>query len=548
MSLVTDYSGIVVAQNQSPETGTSYVTGTVYQDFTLPDDFVRGDGSSSAITPALTGIQFFVSLASTSPSIAWSLERYDFGTGWITEESGSVSEAVATGQQWITVFFDSELAIPDTWLDDTFRLKINVGTDYVYYATPNPLAPLRAYTNAGGSSPVLDASREVSLLFRVLGSVADEGTDFLGNRYRSAAIHTSVNDVATNIDGYWLSKPNPSRFAVENLYFDVRDIDLPAVIDRVLVDPVTPGVFFHVYYSTEGVDPSGYTPDDWDDLLWTRVPHTFQATRRETHALPQPITARFVKIEFSHLQARPYAQGDTAVPIEYRKHPKWVLDYFLLRAERDNVSDDPFVARNVAVTFDALDLAYNYYLDDLRQEPDAPVLLGTDGDTVKSFLTQRNDVSDYLDIATYSRIRTTFSQFSEHPALFAKLDYLPSLYSVAQAYADLYVYPAERDLPSMTFDSRVVSQVNRDPVLYEQSFPVMFFFIQCRHQYRKVVASLTHGRAYFVGIREIRFDREQYTSEVDSAAYIERLDDTANTSRDDFLRSRPHNTIARTPV
>lgn len=548
MSFVTDYSGIVVAQNQSPETGTSYVTGTVYQDFVLPDDFVRGDGSSSAVTPSLTGVQFFVSLASTAPLLSWSLERYDFGTGWIVERSGSVAEAVATGQQWVTAFFDSELAVPDTWLTDTFRLRLNVGSDHVYYSAPNPLAPLRAYTNAGGSSPVLDDSREVSLLFRLLGSVADTGMDFLGNLYRSAAIHASVNDIATNIDGYWLSKPNPSRFAVENLYFDVRDIDLPAVIDRILLDPVTPGVFFHVYYSTEDVDPSGFTTDDWDDLLWTRVPHTFQATRRETHALPQPITANFVKIEFSHLQARPYAQGDTEVPIEYRKHPKWVLDYFLLRAERDNVSDDPFVARNVAVTFDALDLAYNYYLDDLRQEPDAPVLLGTDGDTVKDFLTQRNDVSDYLDIETYSRIRTTFSQFSEHPALFAKLDYLPSLYTVAQAYSDLYVYPAERDLPSMTFNSRVVSQVNRDPVFYEQSFPVMFFFVRCRHQYRKVVAPLTHGRAYFVGVREVRFDREQYTSEVDTPAYIERLDDTANTSRDDFFHDRPRSAITRTAV
>lgn len=553
--LTTDYSGVVLEQSDPPEGVGSVVTGTVYQDFFLPDDYVRGPDASNAVIPDLTGLQIYVTSASTDETVTWALEEYDAGVGWTSRRTGSITELPVTGEQWITIFFDDALPLSLTSVESRFRMKFVLGDVDAYYSAPNPLAFNRAYTDgdptlAVGASPVLDTSREVSLLFRVLASTTDSDVDFLGNRYRSAAVSTIVDNVSTNAgsDIFWLSKPNPSRFAVETLCFDMRDEGVPVVIDRVLIDPVTPNVVFHVYYSNDDVDPTDYTDDQWDNLLWTRVPFTFHARRRETHALPRPISASFVKIEFSHLQAKPYNPGNFQKPVVYKKHPKWVLDYFLLRAEADRTSDDRFVAGRVRVTFDALDLAYNYYLDDLRQEPISPIKLINGADNVKNFMTARNDVSDYVDTETMLRIRTTFDEFAIHPGLFSKTNYLPSVYAGPQGLAEATTYPAEQATPSLVYRGSDVSGVNREPVLFEQDFPLMFFFIDCRHTYRKVLASLSHGRAYFVGIREIQFDRDQYSSEIDTRNYIERLDDTANTSVNDFLAPRESALITRTAV
>jgi hypothetical protein len=70
-----------------------------------------------------------------------------------------------------------------------------------------------------------DTGREYLLMFRILADVADEGVDFLGNVYRSAVNRSSTSFVTTDVGGdrdqYWLSAPQPSRFAVVNQYFDL---------------------------------------------------------------------------------------------------------------------------------------------------------------------------------------------------------------------------------------------------------------------------------------------------------------------------------------
>src|SRR6202035_2702344 len=83
------------------------------------------------------------------------------------------------------------------------------------------------------------------------------------------------------------------------------------VVDSVLIDPITSGVAFNIYYSNdltgsnlkEGEEP---TIEDWEKKLWTHVPQTYVTSGKTTYALPEPITAKFIKLEFSHLQAKPY--------------------------------------------------------------------------------------------------------------------------------------------------------------------------------------------------------------------------------------------------
>jgi len=727
-----NYSGVVINQNQTSVASITTDGLWRYQEFFLPSDYARGSDADETIIPALTGIQLLAGVTdATAASIDWTLQYDLFGSGWQTLASGTVASAQAVGDKiWIDIYFDSPLAITNDLLSERFRFGFNptAGISKAWITTPNPFATqfAKAY-QSNGTTVIQSGGQDAAFNLRVLARVADDGTDFLGNRYRSVVIENNGDERS------WLSKPNPSRFAVESLYYDVRpqthdtyeqgwsainyitnpkakndvsgwsiqgaggetltnlvsdmyvawpsgfssgfignpnlhtnvryhftagidvvagdvirfagwvnsasnvgqidvsiarpgfasitsgaqatpvpqqwywleveytavatetlqiyvhhssgndiqftgmiltknalalDLTQPTsyfdgdtapsewmgvanastsrngpawnilnsgpddntvVIDSVLVDPTTPGVYFNIYYSSEG--SPGTTPDEWDDKLWTHVPRTFHALKRENHVLPEPIVAKYIKIEFSHLQARYYSPGDFARPTEYRKHPKWVLDYFLARTTSELAADRLFTGR-VGVIYDAISLAYDYYLDDLAREPDQPVEIDQRYKDVQNFLNQRNDASDQIDGETLSKINLALAPYSSHPTTFAKDDYLLGEYAKAAAGHTLGSYPSEVDSSTIGFPD--VAELRNEAVVFESDFPVMFFYLTCRHKYREVIAPFSHDRAYFVGIKEIAFTRDHYTAATDSAAYREPAGDLLNTERNDF--------------
>jgi hypothetical protein len=539
----------------------------------------------------------------------WIIERYDLGDGWQTLDTGTAVGAPHSGNEvWVSAYATKPIEINDDWLDERFRfgirsrssvlerfkeeveatntqviidgqphdivlqqgiphhflldsvphtlykdpasgkvyLSVERGIENIWVSHPNPLATqsVKAY-GSDGTTPLQVLGEDTSLMFRLLGGIAEQGTDFLGNRYRSTITRTNIENVSTTDTGaqerYWLSKPNPSKFAVENLYFDISDgLNGARAVDRILLDPLTPGVFFNVYYSSEG-DPE--TEDAlWENKLWTRVPNVFQMKNRTTHALPTPISARYIKLEFSHLQPKWYAPNAFQKPTLYKKHPKWVLDYFLARLTAERNTEDPFIARTVRVEYDALDLAYNYYLDDLAQGPLTPVELGQrDFDALTNFLRTRNDSSDQIDSTTRSQIGLTLQPYLKHPSSRARINYLLSLYTVGTTSllqsgervlrTD---YPVE--LPSTPQAiSDQVSALDRESLVIENSMPVMNFFLPCRHKYRTVTASFSNDKAYFAGIKEVAFLRDRYAKAFDQRMYTEASGDTMNSERNDFL-------------
>ena len=547
---------------------------------------------------------------SDTATLDWTLERYEVGDGWQPLDDGISTGTNRSGNKvWFTVYFTEPVEIQREWLEDRFRIGIrgrdtteNVfkqivpyengvvtinsrpfefrlrpgvpyhfeldgvpsvlhldsvsnkayfsterGIAHVWTSFPNPLATasVKAY-QSDGTTPLQINALDTSINFRVLAGTAEEGTDFLGNRYRSIVTKTKVGSTTTldsaEKDQYWLSRPNPSKFGVESMYFDISDYrEQPTTVDHVLLDPVLPGVYFSVYYSNEG-DP-GTNELEWSDKLWTRIPNTFQAKGRFRHPLPQPVTARFLKVEFTHLQPRWYAPGNFQKPMLYNKHPKWVLDYFMLRTEIERNTDDPFIARQIGVEFNSLDLAYNYYLDDLDQDPLSPGELGAGNiNELQEFLRVRTDESDHIDGETLSRIRATFQPFTDHPATQSKLDYLLSTYSLGAAAilksGERVLYP---DYPTeLAFDPSVstdfVSSIKREKLVIENSMPVMYFFVPSRHRYRQVMATLDNDKAYFAGVKEIGFQRDRYTVAHDNPLYIESAGDNVNTERNDFVQ------------
>lgn len=547
-SLAMTYSGVVVNQNVRPDAPNDLYSidagSFVLQEFFLPDGYRRGTESSEVIFPSISGLQIMVECLadSNAASVDWFLEYQLFGSGWTRVASGSsVGLATEGPRSWFNIFFDSPVGITESIVKSRMRfgIKATKGISRWWYSAPNPLNlpnRVKAYA-ANGTTPLIRPTdnAEFSFCFRVLGLTVDEGTDYLGNPYRSAVRQTSPVNISTALgadrDSYWLSKPNPSKFAVEALYFDVRKADdAVSVIDRVIIDPITPGPYFSIYYSDEG--DMGQNERDWEDKLWTRVPQTYRMERRETHVLPSPVKAKFIKIEFSHLQAKYYAPGDFQQSIRYKKHPKWVLDYFLARVAAN--LQNPFLAERVAVVFDALDLAYNYYLDDLGQEPQATIDVNNTALTqITNFLSDRSDASDRIDPATLDKINLSLDPYRQHPALRGTSDTLLADYS-RQTIDFTADYAIEEGAPT-TIRTAEVSSLNRDRVVVEQNYPVMFFFLTCRHAYREIEAKFSHDRAYFVGVRELAFLRDNYMTAFDTSTYIEPNADTLNIERNDFV-------------
>lgn len=409
------------------------------------------------------------------------------------------------------------------------------GVTRLWYTTPNPLLLQRVKGyGSDGVTAILDTAREVSFMFRLLANSADDGIDYLGNNYRSCLTRQKVRYIATGTataDNYWLSKPNPSKFAVESLYFDVRHNGDPAVIDRVLIDPVTPGIYAQIYYSND--QNPGQDTDSWDKLMWTHVPRAFALAKRDTYVLPTPITANFVKIEFSHLQARHYAPGDFQRPIKYRKHPSWVLDYFLALYQAQSVSDDPYVASTVNVAYDAIDLAFSYYTNDIAQTTNMPNVIPdkvTEIAQIANVTSNTDSAEGKVDTETLAKINTAFQRFSRLPALMGSISSILGQYGMA-----ISTNTANEDISYAVADTTNVSTTDREGLILENNFPVMYFYIECRHGYRESLAMFDNDTGYFAGIKQVAFLREQYSTQSDDTLYIESAGDNINVERNDFV-------------
>lgn len=479
-------------------------TGT-WQTFRLPETYQRADKD----IPDITGFQFCFDTSSvTDFSANVTLQVAEFGD-WTTLAAGSVRENVVNDtKEWISVYFDNPIKVNREWLLRQFRVQVQSDT------------------------PIWSGDGQIA--YKLLAYTADDGTDFLSNRYRSVVRRAAVDDFSTvatdNVNGFWYSKPNPSKYAVESLYFDVRDTnDAATVVDRVLVDPITPGVYFNLYYSSDGEEP-GVSEQDWETKLWTPVYQIFKMERRMEHVLPEPITAKYMKVEFSHLQAQHYSPGTFAQPIAYKKFPKWVLDYFMARLTTEQVTEDPFVARSVRVIYDALKLGYDYYLDDLRHDPTDPNCYC--GRSLQSFLQERSDASDQIDTTTAAKVVAELRPFTKQPAERIKgLEWLLGEAALEQMNLN---YPVEQ-VTRPAADTASVSQLNRESLVLEANYPVMFFHVPCRHTYREVEAAFENDRAYFVGIRELAFTRDHYTVASDQGVYVDNLSDWKNVIRNDFI-------------
>ena len=760
MNVCAEYSGVIIDQNvisASLDPGTDFF----YQEFRLPENYLRGSKVGQERYPGLSGFQLLTEVeegAALTATLNYTIEQHNFGdTFWEVLATGTVVGAQAEGERiWIDVILGAEIPVTESMATNVSELRIGFqvvsGISKVYYAQPNPLPGFVEALQSDGSALL---SPSASFAFRVLGLVADSGTDFLGDPYRSVVVHSEADSPIEGNTGYWLSAPQPSQFAVTSHYSDLRtypetpsygtineiinpsfeydavgqapfgwsaippayfpedqiervevikespltyrqtlkarlpfatykskakltvieaegapagknvlevftegarfqnregasigevavveakpetfsvwlrapkekefklaltfgdsivgkaeqlvtvkpewqrfsvtlipvatgtthvsvlvptsekleartfymdgamvnqgstaaayiDGDSPSckwvnqsgrsgsyelvepelednavVIDSIIVDPLVTGVAFNVYYTNDlngSEEPGEMTEEQWEQKIWVHVPQSYVTTVKTTYVLPEPITAKFVKIEFSHLQPRPYEPGNYQKPTGYKLFPDWVAAPFLAE-----LTLPAFTAKRVGVVYDALELAYQPLIADLIQSPNSPEL-----PTPASTITP--PAANRVDPGTLRRIELNLDTYTKPPA--ARADPTTLLGVRASFNANNQPsYPVEGQPEFKGNPTIAVSGLNRQAIVLDESIPVIFFWVTCRHEYKEANAIFENDRAYFAGLKELAFLRHQFSVEADNTLYIESGTDTTNSEVNDF--------------
>lgn len=388
--------------------------------------------------------------------------------------------------------------------------------------------------------------------------VVDTGEDILGNSYiTSLETFEAAKATDGNTTTFWQSQPNPTRNAVECLYFDLRNNSEPvtmeylnqfqmgalegrsmadmenyaaggAVVDEIYLDPVTFGPSMHIYYSNDDYG-------DWDYKLWIPIPRQY-TLKKGYHALPSPTFCKFIKLEFTNLAAAPYnlIEYPTLPQIEYRRFPTWVQNYFTNQyiKQVDNAGIYNPIDR---ITIDPLELGFRKPEDrfgegDLstRQPPD----IKSTTEEIKDFIEGLNDTAQSQDREVVEQQINYRPAFMWQDDLILQLDSTHALSRVAkngdtgwnaELPPTIEPAPALQSIPDLTESEE------------EKQTPIMWFPRKCRHGYQIVRGDRPSKISYFVAIREVSFHRRNYEAQFDESFYIETLDDTAHIQSNDFV-------------
>jgi hypothetical protein len=299
--------------------------------------------------------------------------------------------------------------------------------------------------------------------------------------------------------------------------------DNAVVIDSIILDPTTPGVAFNIYYTNDltGTGENEMTEEEWEQKLWIHVPQSYVTSVKTTYVLPEPITAKFIMIEFSQLQARPYEPGDYQKPTKYKLFPDWVATPFLAE-----LTLPAFTAKRVGVVYDALELGYKPLIEDLIQGPSSP-----EHPTPTPSIAP--PASNRVDPETLRLIETTLNTYLKPPA--SRADPTTLLGARASTNSNNEPsYPVEGEPQFRNNTTIAVSGLNRQAIVLDESMPVMFFWVTCRHEYKELNAPFENDRAYFAGLKELAFLRSQFSVASDTELYIEAGTDDTNTELSDF--------------
>lgn len=380
--------------------------------------------------------------------------------------------------------------------------------------------------------------------------VPNSGVDVLGNAYVTEA-KTYNYDKAFDEqeDTYWQSQINPSKFAVESLYLDVRTGSDASFIDELYVDPLTPECLMHVYYSTDDTND-----DNWDNKLWTPVPRHY-ILKRGNFKLVETIHAKYIKLEFTKLAITPYNTLNLPVKLDvtYRTFPSWVESYVYANpsGKTNDPLENPSLYTRVSANTANLGLLPPR-MDKLKDETPKSILNFIQTNRKSSVLseyqvwknpeTQKND-RPILDRQIILYPNAISNLYQQNMLNTVKPNLVDNRYRYSVKLEDSVNWIPENPVVAKPLVT-AATRSDRTPVVEEKNWPDMWFMRKCRHAYKVIQAPRSANVGYYVAIREIKFYKKDKTVRSDTSNYRENLIDDSSISVNTFYQKDWRWTIA----
>jgi hypothetical protein len=391
-------------------------------------------------------------------------------------------------------------------------------------------------------SPTIEWSIEVRNLrfLHVIAKIEDfvpiNNIDVLGNSYRTVLNEYSLENALKNkINRYWKSQVNPSRFAVEAIYFDISDNGDPSLIDEIYLDPLTSGCIVHVYYTDDD------STSDWDNKLWSPIPRHYVLGKGNIN-LPNTIQAKYIKIEFTNLSTVAYNFPNTKESVRYRLYPTWVEQ---MAKQFAPITDSPLRSNEAYSIVDPSFLNMGVVTPEKdKLTPEVP-----------------KSVLDFIEANVQSTVLNEY-QVWKNPELQAdssiNLDRTINIYpnSVDNLYSKSLLSTikindrggATENLLNSTDPSswnvelpltpkelvNLASRNDRTLVEEEKTWPDMWFMQKCRHGYKVVESPRTDKVGYYVGIKDVKFYKRDKTKQFDDFNYLINLSDDSFIEKNEF--------------
>jgi hypothetical protein len=399
------------------------------------------------------------------------------------------------------------------------------------------------------NSPIFPWSIELRnvKLAQIISSIEDfvpsSGVDIIGNAYTTDIVtYGPEKAIDESDDTYWQSQINPTKFAVEALYLDVRDDKNNAsFVDEVYLDPLTPECLMHIYYSVDDTNE-----DNWDNKLWVPIPRHY-LLKRGNFKLTETIQAKYLKLEFTKLNTVPYNSLNLPIKLDvtYRMFPSWVEGYIYenLSGRPNNPLNESAIYKRITSGPTTIGLI-NPSMDKLKDEFPRSLIDFISKNRKSSVLAEyqvwKNPDTNQLGAPILNK------EIQIYPNFTANLYQQNLLFTVKPEYAkDKYKYISSlEDAASWVPESPIVSKplitaatkAERGEIVKEKNWPDMWFMRKCRHAYKVLQAPRATNVGYYVGIREIKIYKKDKLARDDSFNYVQSLVDESTTLVNTFYQ------------
>jgi len=279
------------------------------------------------------------------------------------------------------------------------------------------------------------------------------------------------------------------------------------------------------------------TPAQWDYKLWNPINRHYRLQKGYLN-LPNPIVAKYIKLEFTKLTPTPYESVyNPLLPlVEFNAYPSWVVAYI-----NDNLSQVTSLnqLKAEAVNYNLINTGIQQPNQTLMSDPEPESILDYITSLSTSDITQSAQQeynSWFAPNAPSSSIKTPSNQtpqvytnnLYQEDSLFTTVQNpnpLGQVYSGANSGA-LSNYSQEIALNAPTVGP--ITARSDSAIIKEKNYPDLWFPRICRHAYQVVQTQRDNKLAYSVAIQNVAFYKKDRSIPTNDVFYFETLADISN--------------------